>query len=81
MDVQTRELYHSSNGDRWYLACDSAAGVFIRHEPNRPSGGKISNIEIGTFLSPAQPKPGEAGAVEIDRNAGCGILKSIAIEH
>ena len=55
MDVRTRELYQSANGDRWYLACDSATGVFIRHEPNRASGGKISNIEIGTFLSqPAQ---------------------------
>ena len=31
-------------------------GVFIRHEPNRTSGGKISNIEIGTFLS--QPGQG-----------------------
>jgi len=55
MDVLTRELYQSVNGDRWYLACDSAAGVFIRHEPNRASGGKISNIEIGTFLS----RPGQ----------------------
>ena len=56
MDAQTRELYHSANGDRWYLACDSDAGWFIRHEPNRASGGKISNIEIGTFLS--QPGQG-----------------------
>jgi len=56
VDVQTKELYHSANGDRWYLACDSAAGVFIRHEPNRASGGKTSNVEIGTFLS--QPGQG-----------------------
>ena len=56
MDVETRELYHSANGDRWYLACDPAAVVFIRHEPNRASGGKISNIEIGTFLS----QPGQS---------------------
>ena len=56
MDVRTRELYQSTNGDRWYLACDSTAGVFIRHEPNRASGGKMSNIEIGTFLG--QPGQG-----------------------
>jgi hypothetical protein len=56
VDVQTRELYHSANGDRWYLAYDSATGAFIRHEPNRASGGKVSNIEIGTFLS--QPGQG-----------------------
>ena len=56
MDVQTRELYLSANGDRWCLACDSTAGVFIRHEPNRASGGKTSNIDIGAFLS--QPGQG-----------------------
>jgi hypothetical protein len=56
VDVQSRKLYHSANGDRWYLAYDSAAGVFIRHEPNRASGGKISDIEIGAFLS--QPGQG-----------------------
>ena len=57
MDVQSRELYHSANGDRWYLVCDSAAGVSIRHEPNRASGGKISNMEIGTFLSQSGQGP------------------------
>jgi hypothetical protein len=49
--VTTRELYRSSNGDRWCLAHDSVSGrVFVRHEPNLPSGGHASDIEIGTFL-------------------------------
>lgn len=52
MSVQTRKLYDSANGDAWYLAHDPAnACVFVRHEPNRASGGKISDIDIGTFLS------------------------------
>jgi hypothetical protein len=52
MSIQTRELYHSANGDRWCLAHDPAvACVFVRHEPNLASGGKISDIDIGTFLS------------------------------
>jgi hypothetical protein len=52
MSAQTRELYHSANGDRWYLAYDRAAGrAFVRHEPNLASGGKISEVEIGAFLS------------------------------
>ena len=52
MSAQTRELYQSANGDRWCLAYDSAVGrVFVRHEPNPASGGKTSDIEIGTFLS------------------------------
>ena len=45
------ELYKSENGDRWLLARDAASGrVFIRHIPNAPSGGKVSEIEIGVFL-------------------------------
>ncbi|WIM10036.1 hypothetical protein [Enhydrobacter sp.] len=52
MSIQTRELYRSANGDRWCLAHDPAvACVFVRHEPNLASGGKISDIDIGAFLS------------------------------
>ena len=52
MPVQTRELYRSPNGDRWLLARDAdTAHVFIRHEGNAPSGGRVTEIEIGTFLS------------------------------
>jgi hypothetical protein len=51
MAVEIRELYASPNGDRWYLARDvDLAQVFIRHEPNLPSGGQAANIEIGAFL-------------------------------
>jgi hypothetical protein len=38
MSVHIRELYHSGR-------------VFVRHEPNLASGGKISDIDIGAFLS------------------------------
>jgi hypothetical protein len=49
--VRTREIYHSPNGDRWLLALDSDTGrVFVRHEPNLPSGGQVADIEIGAFL-------------------------------
>src|SRR5260370_18026692 len=51
MESETVELYKSENGDRWLLARDAASGrVFIRHIPNVPSGGKVSEIEIGSFL-------------------------------
>jgi hypothetical protein len=41
----------SANGDRWLLALDSDTGrVFVRHEPNLPSGGQVADIEIGAFL-------------------------------
>ena len=49
--IETRELYRSPNGDRWLLCRDADAGrVFVRHEANAPSGGQVSEIEIGTFL-------------------------------
>jgi hypothetical protein len=52
MTLETRELYSSPNGDRWFLARDPASGeVFIQHLPNTASGGWPSHIEIGTFLN------------------------------
>jgi hypothetical protein len=34
---ETRELYSSSNGDRWLLCRDRDTDrVFVRHEPNVP---------------------------------------------
>ena len=35
MSLEARELYSSSNGDRWSLVRDLRSGrVFVRHEPN-----------------------------------------------
>ena len=50
-DINTKELYSSSNGDRWLLCKDESGRVFVVHQANVPSGGKISRIELGTFLS------------------------------
>jgi hypothetical protein len=47
----TREIYASANGDRWYLTRDPQSGhAFVQHVPNAPSGGQVSDIDIGTFL-------------------------------
>ena len=52
MAVERRELYSSPNGDRWFLSRDPGTGtVFVRHEANVPSGGHVTDIEIGAFLS------------------------------
>ena len=52
MSIEARTLYQSSNGDRWRLARDrETVRVFIQHEANPSSGGRVSEIEIGTFLS------------------------------
>ena len=43
-------MYRSSNGDQWYLAQDGER-TFVRHQPNRASGGRSSLMEIDEFLS------------------------------
>jgi hypothetical protein len=46
-----RELYRSSNGDRWSLIRDDQLGkVLVLHEPNAASGGRPSRLEVGDFL-------------------------------
>jgi hypothetical protein len=45
-----RELYRSPQGDAWYLGREPADGrAFIIHQPNAPSGGRLSHIELGDF--------------------------------
>jgi hypothetical protein len=52
MTIQTRELYRSSNGDVWSLAKDvEAERLFVRHQANAPSGGKVTDIDLGDFLN------------------------------
>jgi hypothetical protein len=47
-----RELYSSSNGDRWFLVRDSESGIpYVVHEPNPASGGNMVHIEIAAFLA------------------------------
>jgi hypothetical protein len=52
MPVLSRQLYRSSNGDRWLLVREPATGrVFVRHEANLASGGQVADTEIGNFLT------------------------------
>jgi hypothetical protein len=51
MTTGTRTLHHIPGGDRWQLVRDSETGrVFVRHEANRASGGRVTDVEIGAFL-------------------------------
>ena len=52
MAAETRQLYRSPNGDRWYVARDAGSGlVFVRHEANEASGGRVTEIDIRDFLT------------------------------
>lgn len=57
--TETRELHRRSpNGDRWFLARDPATGApVVRHRANTQSGGQVTDVEIGAFLSgPRHPE-------------------------
>jgi hypothetical protein len=48
---ERREFYHSPNGDSWFLGREPENGhTFIIRQPNAPSGGRLSHIELGEFL-------------------------------
>ena len=47
-----RELYASSNGDRWDLVVDATTGhTLVRHTANEPSGGHVVDMALPIFLS------------------------------
>jgi hypothetical protein len=50
METLGTRIYRSPNGDQWYLVVDEERS-FIRHQPNRASGGQSSQTDIEDFLS------------------------------
>lgn len=54
MTIKRKLVYVSSNDDRWFLCLGHApTDVFVLHEPNGPSGGKPSRVELHDFLASA----------------------------
>ena len=52
MSTYVRELYASSNGDRWYLGRDEETmNAYVIHKANQASGGTTTHIELGAFLN------------------------------
>jgi hypothetical protein len=52
MRVTSTDIYRSSNGDRWRLISDSESGRrLLRHEPNRASGGLVTEVTVEEFLA------------------------------
>jgi len=46
-----RELYRSPTGDTWFLGREPTTGrAFIIHQPDAPTGSRLSHIELGEFL-------------------------------
>ena len=50
-DCRELERQWRPNGDAWFLGREPTSGnAFIIHQPNAPSGGRLSHIELGEFL-------------------------------
>jgi hypothetical protein len=60
-----RELYSSSNGDRWEAGRDELGRLVIIHTPNVPSGGKPKLMDIGAFLAADHYGPEHEALVSI----------------
>jgi hypothetical protein len=75
MPTTEKAIYRSSNGDQWYLVREPGSEqMFVRHQPNRASGGQSSLIEVADFLSEGHGPQHEAllrllGNAEIPSNA------------
>jgi hypothetical protein len=57
MSNHQREIYHSENGDRWFLCRDDDRRVFVLHQANVSSGGAATKIEISDFLGRGKAGP------------------------
>jgi hypothetical protein len=52
MPATEREIYRSSNGDRWYLVQEPGSDRgYVRHQPNPASGGQSSLTDVRAFLA------------------------------
>lgn len=60
-----RELYRSSNGDRWTLCSEDDGRVFVLHEANLPSGGAFKQIELPDFLSDGKAGPEQQALIQL----------------
>lgn len=49
-EPMVREIYRSSNGDRWQLIRNDAGHRFVRHEANASSGGTVTVTSLDDFL-------------------------------
>jgi hypothetical protein len=75
--TEMRQLYRSPNGDSWFLVRDPATGsAFVRHQANAPSGGQVTDIDLGPFLS----GPGSPEHEALLRLIGASILNPLGAE-
>jgi hypothetical protein len=58
MSNPCRAFYTSSNGDCWLVVKAGDMGeIFVRHEPNKASGGQASEVDIAAFVARGTGSP------------------------
>jgi hypothetical protein len=58
MQINTREIYASSNGDKWFLRHEiDAERIYIKHVANPASGGYQTDYELHAFLDGPKGAP------------------------
>ena len=57
-DSDGEAFYRSQNGDKWLLVTDTGGRRFVRHVPNRSSGGiaELTNLESFLLREPHSPQ-------------------------
>ena len=66
MAVTRTPIYQGTRDDRWFLCVgDDPTDVFVYHEPNGPSGGEPSRIELLAFLASGDGSPERLGLLRM----------------
>jgi hypothetical protein len=59
-----KELYNSPNGDRWVLCRVQSGKLVVSQQPNKASGGRVSEIDVEVFLSQGGRGPEHEALIE-----------------
>jgi len=73
--VESKEIYASSNGDRWLLIRD-AGHSFVEHVPNPSSGGRSRRLELEAFLGANRNSPQGQRLIEVIASDGGSHLRT-----
>jgi hypothetical protein len=74
MQINTREFYASTNGDRWFLRHELESGhVYVKHVANRSAGGQQTDFEVDAFLHRSTGSP--------EREALVRLIATLADKH
>ena len=79
-----KELYNSPNGDRWVLCRIQSGRLVVSQQPNKASGGGVSEINVEVFLSQGGRGPEHQALIEalanLDDGQSSGERDALSLE-